>query len=327
MKKRIILFIVLLCIVCWGTLTLGILKVNQKVNSLFTVVQELQGNWKEQGNNKSQNRCSYIPNLKSDEGWIITQFGDPLQQQEMCYTLTSPSGLVIIDGGFGYEVPRLREIIAQYGNSVEAWILTHYHPDHITAFLDIYENLQGITIHHVYTPELADVDLMKELASWDDFSMIERFEKLDIDGLEYLYPGDQVNLLGLNMNVLSAYEKGMENYTRDLMNDGSIMFKLEGEEDTFLFCADVGIGLSDILVQKYGESLKSDYVQMGHHGFGGLGEEFYRLVAPKAAFFDAPDWLVHGEGDRSTQEKERLMQDMNCVIFSYYTAPNQVLLK
>ncbi len=327
MRKKMLVLIGLFCI--GGLLgTLGILKLNQKINNLYAVVVELQEDRVEGGfNNYYSDRCSYIPELRSEEGWIITQFGDPNRQQEMCYTLTSENGLVIIDGGFGYEVPRLREIIARYGNSVEAWILTHYHPDHITAFLDIYEDPRGGVIHHVYAPEPADMDLMKELASWDDFSALERFEKLEVDELEYLHTGDQVNLLGLRMNVLSAYEKGMENYTDDLMNDGSVMFRLEGEEDSFLFCADVGIGLSDLLVQKYGETLKSDYVQMGHHGFGGLGEDFYRLTAPKAAFFDAPDWLVHGEGDRSTREKEKLMENMDCMIFSYYTAPNQILFR
>ena len=131
----------------------------------------------------------------------------------------------------------------------------------------------------------------------------------------------------MKMEVLSAYDCGYDSMTNDLMNDGSLMFRLSGNEESILFCADVGISLSDYLVNEYGETLRSDYVQMGHHGSGGLNEEFYRLVNPKAAFFDAPDWLMNGEGDRSTKEKEALMREQGCVIFSYYTAPNQILIK
>lgn len=305
----------------------AIWKLNQKINNLAEVVEQQQV--QQQHNSQGPiDRTAYIPNLNpGTDGWLITQFGDPVQDQEMCYVITTQTGLVIIDGGLSYETSRLREIIGQYDNSVEAWIITHYHPDHITAFLDILENPQGIKIHHVYTVEQADLALMEEKAPWDDFSMLDRFNTLDIEGLEYLHQGDRLSLMGMNMEVLSAYDTSMDSMTKDLMNDGSLMFRLSGKEESILFCADVGISLSDYLIGEYGESLKSDYVQMGHHGFGGLSEEFYRLVDPKAAFFDAPDWLVNGEGDRSTHDKETLMRELECMIFSYYTSPNQILLK
>lgn len=305
----------------FGAVVGAIWKLNRKINNLSEMVQQ-------QNSQGLMNRMAYIPNLNpGTDGWMITQFGDPMQQQEMCYVITTETGLVIIDGGFSYETPRLREIIGQYGNSVEAWILTHYHPDHIMAFLDILEDLQDIKIHHVYTVEQADLALMEEKAPWDDFSMLSRFDALEIEGLEYLHQGDQLEILGLKMEVLSAYDARLDSMTDDLMNDSSMIFCLRGREESMLFCADVGASLTDYLIGEYGESLKSDYVQMGHHGFGGLGEEFYRLVDPKAAFFDAPAWLVNGEGNRSTQEKEALMRELGCVVLSYYTAPNQILLK
>lgn len=326
MKKGWIAGAVVLAVLCLACVGFGIWKVNSKVNALSETVGQIQNAEAQREN--AQDKNSIIPTLTpGTDGWMITQFGDPAGQQEMCYTITTENGLVIIDGGYSYETPRLREIISEYGNSVEAWILTHYHPDHMTAFLDIYEDPQGITIHHVYAPERAELELMQEKAPWDDFSMLDRFDSLEIPELEYLHKGDEVDLLGLKMNVLSAYNKEMESMTKDLMNDGSLLFTVSGGEESMLFCADVGVSLSDSLVEEYGDKLKADYVQMGHHGFGGLGEEFYRLTAPRAAFFDAPDWLVHGEGDRSTREKEALMRGLGCTIFSYYTAPNQILLK
>ena len=260
-----------------------------------------------------------------------------MQQQEMCYTITTDTGLVIVDGGQAYEEEKLREIIATYGNHVEAWILTHPHPDHITSFLNIYEDLQGIQIHHVYTIQLPDMETLKKNASWEDYSDLERFRSLDIPGLEYLHKGDRIHVLGLELEVLSAYDETIDKLSNDLMNDGSLLFRVKGREESMLFCADVGSAggrtdkvrkrMTEYLVETYGDSLKSDYVQMAHHGFQGLGREFYEKVDPKAAFFDAPYWLMNGESEFSSKEKEDMILDMGKTVYSYYTAPNQILLK
>ena len=67
---------------------------------------------------------------------------------------------------------------------------------------------------------------------------------------------------------------------------------------------------------------------MGHHGYGGLSDEFYGLVKPKIAFFDAPDWLMFNEsGYYDNQENAQLMRDMGSEIYSFSTAPNQIILK
>ena len=69
---------------------------------------------------------------------------------------------------------------------------------------------------------------------------------------------------------------------------------------------------------------------MGHHGNGGLSEEFYRLVEPKAAFFDAPDWLMNPEDPESTwttPQNRALMESMGARIYAFSTAPNQIQLK
>ncbi len=303
----------------------GIWKINQKVNSLSETVLQMQ---QARHLTAAEDRCGYIPDLfPAKKGWKVTQFGDVSQMQEMCYTITTDTGLVIIDGGWEYEEPRLRNIIARYGNSVEAWILTHPHADHISAFLNIYKDPQGIQIHHIYTVELPDYDTLKANASWDDYSALERFRGLEIPQLEYLHTGDERDILGLKMEVLSAYSDKVDELSNDLLNDGSMMFRVSGERDSMLFCADVGKSLTDYLIEEYGPKLKSDYVQMGHHGYGGPGSAFYEAAGPKAVFFDAPHSLMSGEFEKSTVEKEKLVRDMGCVIYSYYTAPNQILLE
>ena len=50
-------------------------------------------------------------------------------------------------------------------------------------------------------------------------------------------------------------------------------------------------------------------VQMAHHGNSLLPDSFYEAIAPEAAFFDAPDWLMENR-DPATGEK------------SYYSTPH-----
>lgn len=85
------------------------------------------------------------------------------------------------------------------------------------------------------------------------------------------------------------YSSVPDQITIDLATDGSMMFKVTNKEESMLFCADVGVKMSDEIMSHYADELPSDYIQMGHHGNGGLSEEFYRKVHPKVAFFDAPE--------------------------------------
>ena len=136
---------------------------------------------------------------------------------------------------------------------------------------------------------------------------------------------------------MSAYDDTIDKLSNDLMNDGSLLFRVKGKEESMLFCADVGSAggktgkmqkrMTKYLVEEYGDALKSDYIQMAHHGFQGLNKEFYEKVDPKAAFFDAPYWLMNGESEFSSKEKEDMILDMGKIVYSYYTAPNQILLR
>ena len=107
-----------------------------------------------------------------------------------------------------------------------------------------------------------------------------------------------------------------------------MVFKVYGKEESMLFCADAGKSISDYLKKKYGSKLKSDYLQMGHHGNGGLKKNFYKTVNPDVAFFDAPDWLMEGKyGGYTTPRNRKWMEEMGSKVVSFSTAPNTVVLK
>ena len=101
-----------------------------------------------------------------------------------------------------------------------------------------------------------------------------------------------------------------------------------------LWCSDGGAALSQKLSEEYGSSLQAEYLQMGHHGNGGLTPEFYRAVAPKVCYFDAPRWLMENKNTYdardaayNTPEKIALMQELGAEIHSFIDGPNQIILQ
>lgn len=268
---------------------------------------------------------------KQQKEWTVTQYGFYDSSQFMFYTIQSSSGeLIVIDGGWDVGADYVKSIIKGLGGTVDAWILTHPHPDHIGAFNEIYPDLDGIEIRQIYASEI-DYEVYRERAQeWDGFESFETFLRVTegTDRLTYLRRGDELSLCGLNMKVFNAYDEIVEELSQDVCNDGSLMFYLEGEENRMLFCADVGGTMSETILKQYGEDLKADYLQMAHHGQGGQIDEFYKRVSPAAAFFDAPNTMTYDtSGTYNTPGKIAMMQELGAVTYAFDTAPNTVILR
>lgn len=260
--------------------------------------------------------------------WIVIQYG-PRDMNSSFYTIHNPHrGLIVVDGGWKEDAVYVRDVINMWGGTVDAWIITHPHQDHVGAFNEVYKDPQGIEIRDVYTVDMASPEECLSVASWDSVAAYEDFLALDVENLHYVYPEDVLTLFDLEICVYNAYGEAVEQHSRDYLNDGSMMFEVKAEEASFLFCADVGISMSDYLLDKWGEELQADYLQMGHHGFGGLGDDFYMEVNPEMAFFDAPDWLMNDTTGRyDTPENRRLMEEMGSEVVSFHSAPNIIVLK
>ncbi len=276
-----------------------------------------------------------MPSLEEagSESRIVTQYctGDI---NSSFYTIYSEAqGLIVIDGGWTEDAMAVKDIIKSLGGVVDAWILTHPHQDHIGAFNAIYaelkaDNFREIQIKEIYTVDMATPEECLAVASWDSVDAYHDFLALEIPDLKYVYPGDELRLCGLQVNIYNAYDENVKELSRDYLNDGSMMFEVFAERDSFLFCADVGRAMSDFLLEKWGAELQADYLQMGHHGYGGLDDDFYEAVAPAVAFFDAPDWLMYDTtGKYDNPEHIALMEGMGSEVVSFNSAPNFVILE
>lgn len=260
--------------------------------------------------------------------WTITQWG-PREINSTFYSMYNPRrGLILVDGGWEGDDVFVRSVIELYGGEVDAWILTHPHQDHIGAFHAIYSDLQDVTVKEIYTVKMPSPEKCLEAAPWDSMEAYEDFLALDIPEINYVYEGDELTVCGLELKVYNAYGEAVEVRSKDYLNDGSMMFEVCGEEESFLFCADVGVAMSDYLLSAWGEELSADYLQMGHHGYGGLKDDFYQKVSPRISFFDAPAYMMQDTtGQYDNPEHVRLMEAMGSEIVSFHGGSYSIVLQ
>ena len=76
------------------------------------------------------------------------------------------------------------------------------------------------------------------------------------------------------------------------------MFRLTLGGQTVLFLGDLGIEAGEKLLSLYGDELKSDFVQMAHHGQNGVDKSVYQAVAPKGCLWCAPLWLWENDAGK-----------------------------
>ena len=270
----------------------------------------------------------YGSSLKPGE-WKITQCGTVSGLQSMAYSLVSEDGkLILLDGGHPEDADACSRLAELFGNRVDLWICSHFHDDHIGAVIRILEENPRVEVGEIWCPPM-DAESYRSFAKeWDCVESCESFLKL-IENRENVYRirgGDDREFAGLKFHFLSSYDPEMA-WTHEGNNCGFI-FRIMGNSETMLFCCDIGNDwISEVLMKWQSDYLKADYVQMGHHGNGGLSEAAYRKTAPKAAFFDAPGWLFEDEEKYLAQKNRKLMESMGCTIYLLDDAPNCIILK
>ena len=239
---------------------------------------------------------------ESGDVWAVTQYVDVSGNQAMCYSLENQNDgtLILIDGGWDVNAEQVRQVMDAHGGHVNAWFLTHYHPDHIGAFNALWEEYRD-GIDAVYVCPI-DWETYEPLAhEWDNAGVYADFlEKTrDADNIVALHRDDELEIDGLAFRIFNAFDEHVRELSTDWLNDCSLVIKVSGKENSFLFLADLsraGVPLGQYLIDTYGaEALHADYVQGGHHGNWGMPVSFYEQIRPGELFFDAPEWVMTGE--------------------------------
>ena len=266
-----------------------------------------------------------------DETCIVTQYSDATGKQANCYTITKDGHLIIIDGGWAENAPALRQIIAENGNHVDAWFISHTHSDHVGAFNVIYADPQGITIDTVYDSGF-DYDFIREAGEPYDSMGLEPANTYDAltknaENVVHLKRDDEFEVCGLKIRVFNAFDDIVKQNVGeqfDYQNNGSLCMKFTNIDESFLFTGDIKLDMNTYLFDTYGEAMSGDYVQLSHHGNWGLNTEYYDQMNAKAYFADIPSefYETHPIGEL----RQHLLENGK-TYYDYSMAPNSVELK
>ena len=217
------------------------------------------------------------------------------------FIITTEGGkVIVIDGGYDQDAEKLigylKALTGKEIPHVDAWILSHPHMDHISAFLQIMETMpEALTVDKLYYNFPSVQYCMQEGRGYD--SAVEDFQRnlpLFADKVVTVYGFDTYDFGEAHIEILYSPNPEIRG---NWVNNSSVVFMLTLGGKKILFLGDAGIEEGNRILALYAgtDKLKADYVQMAHHGQNGVTKEFYETVAPTGCFWCAPDWLWNND--------------------------------
>lgn len=324
------------------------------------------GNWQELIGDISKHDITLIGSTKNyrvykyqePEEYVLYQYADVEGYQCMSYLIRSNDGkIAIVDGGRAWQSVALVEEIKKYGGVVDTWIITHAHDDHAGVLASILEAEWDKTEIEIGEILIGEMDYDAVMAEESDRTDMVAYLQMGLDRLEnvrVLKAGDERDVIGLHMKVLHTCNDTVVENSTNILNDGSMVFKLSAPSRSILFLADtadnteqmqaeiadpsmgskIGRLLADEILEAYPEDVKSWAVQMSHHGNGSYPDYFYEAIAPKRALFAAPDWLMENRNKEtgetsyySTPHYKQLMERLGAKVISYSSGKNHITLR
>ncbi|MBQ7597205.1 MAG: TIM barrel protein [Clostridia bacterium] len=211
------------------------------------------------------------------------------------FIITTEDGkVIVIDGGHktetDYFLEYLKAVTGQEQPHIDAWFLSHAHDDHCEVFLEIVENRSdALTFDKVFA-NFPDASFYTGVDEWAEkiAGDYHRLEPLFEEKAAELHEGDVFSVGAAKFTVFYTFNPQWKN-----CNEGSTIMRMDLGGTSVMFNGDAEVNAGNYVVEKYGESglLHCDYCKMSHHGQGGVGENFYRAVAPSVCLWPTPTWV------------------------------------
>lgn len=260
------------------------------------------------------------PSSKLFSGSSLTMLANATSRQLLSMVIQSTDGsLIVIDGGWPIDAHHLTKVIQERGGHVSAWFITHPHSDHVGALTEILNNPdRPITIDHIYY-SLADqawYDSVEDSRSETLTQLRDALAKMPPESLHGdIRKGQEIQIGSIRVSVLNS--PYLLNATS--VNNSSVVYKIFLDGTSILILGDLGPeGGQMLLNQCTPEELKSDVVQMAHHGQYGVGREVYEVIDPDVCLWPTPLWLWDNNnggginsGDWFTLETRKWMDELD----------------
>ena len=256
-------------------------------------------------------------------GIYLTQLCNNTPSQMMGYLIkTKNSKTIAIDGGYFGDTDNFIKVLNEkYGGKVDYWFITHPHQDHASVFIDIVQNHPEIEIGNVYYT-INGLDWYKKYGSGRDEEAVRFFEALSNEriknNLHEVSINEKIKIDNIKCEIL-----GIKNpeITENAINNSSMVIKMKVNNKSVLFLGDTGKESGEKLLKNQKDKLKSDVVQMAHHGQSGADKDLYEVIRPKICLWPTPDWLWNNDsgggfntGNWKTLETREWMNSLNVKI-------------
>ena len=251
----------------------------------------------------------------------------------MSYVIRLSDGrFLVIDGGFNYEadVEKLYGTLCEGADGekpvIAAWIMSHPHEDHYMCFIGFMEkHAQDVEIERFmfHFPRHDDVEhypfLPKDNSRIKDSSAMRNIPimraLIETTGAAVFTPhtGQKYCIGDACLEFLATMDDTIHR-TKD-GNATSLIFRMTLGGQTVLWTGDAGCSHAR-LAERYGEGLRSDILQVPHHGFQcGTAEgeiAAYELIQPDVCLLPAADYTTYTFFCQFREGTRHLMQ-MDCL--------------
>ena len=183
---------------------------------------------------------------------------------------------------------------------IAAWLISHAHNDHIhlcQEFLLDYGNKVELSLFGYNFPDF-ETDIINSTRPvetthalhWQN-RMKEILDEHYPDDTRYtMHTGQKLLLPGCAVEILGTWEDFWPE-TMKTVNQTSFIIRLCFESGkTVMLPCDAWTGQTDLAVKVWGEYLKSDVLQVIHHGLAGGNTAFYERVLPEVSFCPSPQF-------------------------------------
>lgn len=213
------------------------------------------------------------------------------------YIFLLPDGrLIIQDGGGRYSAKPdyIYEAIQQiapdpYNVVIAAWVISHPHGDHqngFTEFVDNHGDDPYITLERIITNYISR-DMYQYVrddgAKETNGAAVDRLRQI----VKEVYPNTQFvkahtgqvfNFGSASMEIIYTVEDYLPAEKFNYVNSSSLVIRVTVEDTSVMLLADTTHASGQIIEDMFGSHLKSDMVQLAHHGMAPSNASLYRCI-------------------------------------------------